>query len=104
VINAHHDAHHHNCRIANESLAVLKKKFAVTQEWRGTVLRYPFDHLGFRSPTADSVDRVLDARGEGNALTADFKTVVSSERNLRHLCHRDIDELMFGSVVVPVCF
>ena len=54
--------------MAKESLAVLKKKFAVTQEWRGTVLRYPFDHLGFRSPTADSVDRVLDARGEGNAL------------------------------------
>jgi hypothetical protein len=36
-------------------------------ERRRTLLRYPSDHLRFRSQTADSVVRAPDARGEGLA-------------------------------------
>lgn len=44
------------------------------------------------------------ARGEGQRLTAIFKTDIIKERNLHHLCHGDIDDLMFWSVVVLSVF
>lgn len=82
----------------------VKKKFVRGRETGGTVLRYSCDHLPFRSPTADSVACELDARGEGQRLTAVFKTDIIKERNLHHLCHGDIDDLMFWSVVVLSVF
>ncbi|MFM7925650.1 MAG: hypothetical protein ACKPJJ_35975, partial [Planctomycetaceae bacterium] len=41
---------------------------SVAENWL-TVLRYPYIHLPFSSPTADSVAQVPDARGEGHRLS-----------------------------------